>query len=367
MERKTDSLYIIRFLAALLIICYHYTPLTLIPSLNWIIKNGNEAVNLFFFISGFVLLVSNAGYLKSPGNEIDTRYFYVKRLARIYPLYALAILILAFFHYLIINIDTASVKYRLPFELLGVQRWIYAGSFNYPGWSISCEFFFYLLFPFLIQLLKRYPKFFTVFVLIYWVVSVWATAGLYALTKQSLPVVPARLVSTLFMHPVLLIGMFMCGMLTGHWYIQNKFALLKRAPFNVMGVIFTCILIMLLKYYLPPGSALLKGGIFAPVYFLLIYTVTNLDKRLSSFLGNRLFRFLGDISYAMYILQYPIYCFYTHFVQKVTGYQSLFCFIMAEILISVIIHVLVEKPLRTAIINYYLEKRGQKAGSVKAV
>jgi peptidoglycan/LPS O-acetylase OafA/YrhL len=62
MERNTDTLYIIRFLAATVVILFHYSPPAVGQHIAFAIKNGGEAVNLFFFISGFVLTVSNAGF-----------------------------------------------------------------------------------------------------------------------------------------------------------------------------------------------------------------------------------------------------------------------------------------------------------------
>ncbi|MEO7881342.1 acyltransferase [Mucilaginibacter sp.] len=359
MDKRTNTLYLIRFLAALVIIIYHYTPAPLKPSLDPIIKNGNEAVNLFFFISGFVLIISNASYLGSAESRFPVRFFYVKRVARIYPLYILAILVLAAFHYWIKSIDTSTVKYRLPFELPGIQRWLYAGSFNYPGWSISCEFFFYLLFPFIIQGLKRNARVFTMFVLTYWLIAMWATYSLSAVGKGSLPLLHPRLVSTLFMHPVLLISIFMCGMLTGKWYTENKFAFIKKTPLNIVLLIVTCALIVALKNYLPTGSGLLKGGLFAPLYFMLIYAIINLSGRWALLLSNPLFIFLGEISYAMYIFQYPIYVFYTHFLQEVTGYLSLLSFTATVIITAGVLHLLIEKPFRKAIISYYAAKTNQ--------
>ena len=47
----------IRFIAALLVICYHYAPTSvrMIPVLGELASHGYMAVNFFFILSGFVL------------------------------------------------------------------------------------------------------------------------------------------------------------------------------------------------------------------------------------------------------------------------------------------------------------------------
>src|SRR6185437_9511898 len=133
MERNTNTLYILRFIASIMVVWFHFATTTFFTT------NGGEAVNFFFFISGFVMIITNSKYFKSETTYFSKSDFYIKRFARIYPIYFLALLALAIFHYFIRSIDTPTVKYRLPFEVLGIERWFYGGSFNSPDWTISVE------------------------------------------------------------------------------------------------------------------------------------------------------------------------------------------------------------------------------------
>ncbi|TFF38319.1 acyltransferase family protein [Mucilaginibacter psychrotolerans] len=357
MERDTNTLYIIRFFAALVVVLFHYTPAGLQQHITFLIKNGGEAVNLFFFISGFVLTVSNARFFSNKQSQFNKKDFYIKRVARIYPLYILALLLLAAFHYGIKAIDTPSVKYRLPFEVVGIQRWLYAGSFNYPGWSVSCEFFFYLFFPFIAQYLRASRQAFPRLVWLYYFAAVFATYMLSVSVKADLPSVEKKLVVALYLNPLFLISTFLFGVLAGKCFLENSIAFFTRGRNNFIAGIASLAIIVLAKYYAPNGSALLKGGILAPVYFVFILAITSFTKKQARFVTGGACVFLGEISYCMYIVQYPVYVFYTRYIQQVTSFASLFNYTIALICFSSLVHLAVEKPLRKLITAYYLGSR----------
>jgi peptidoglycan/LPS O-acetylase OafA/YrhL len=357
MERNTNTLYILRFLAALVVILFHYTPVGLGPGVAFIIKNGNEAVNFFFFISGFVLTISNGKFFNGDKAKFPKKEFYVKRIARIYPLYVLAILMLLSFHYGIKTIDTPTVIYRMPFEIAGVQRWLYAGSFNYPGWSISCEFMFYLLFPFIAQYLRVNRAGFAKLVWVYFFVALIATYALSILIKQNLPMLAGKLVVALYLNPILLISVFLFGVLAGKCFIENKLTFFKNPWNNVLSVVAAAAVIGLAKYYAPNGSVLLKGGALAPVYFVFITAITSFKTDSTRLFSSKLFIFLGEISYGMYIFQYPVYVFYTRYVTKMETGIDLLLFTLALIAFTSLTHILVEKPMRKVITTWGLTKR----------
>jgi peptidoglycan/LPS O-acetylase OafA/YrhL len=353
MERNTNTLYAVRFIAALVVVLFHYSPPGVRTDLTPFIKNGNEAVNIFFFISGFVLTVSNARFFSNPQSVFPKKEFYIKRIARIYPLYLLAILILVFFHYGIQAIDGPSVKYKLLFEMVGIQQWLYVGSFNYPDWSVSCEIMFYLLFPFIAQDMRRHSNVFKWFVWFYYLVSVAATYLLYPWYKANLPFLTRRLVDAIYMNPLLLISVFMFGMLAGECFNKQSIPFFNRSRNSLVAAIVAGVVILLAKYYSPHSSALLKGGLLAPVYFVFIMAITSFKTEQTKFITSRLFIFLGDISYGMYIMQYPLYVFYIHYIQPVATLTALINYIVALICFASLTHLFVEKPLRKIITSLY--------------
>jgi peptidoglycan/LPS O-acetylase OafA/YrhL len=79
-------------------------------------------------------------------------HFLARRLARIYPLYAI-ITIVTFLVFQAHLSTLAPVSHPVPtlaLNLLMIQAWGFATSIVGPGWSISTEWGAYLLFPLLL-------------------------------------------------------------------------------------------------------------------------------------------------------------------------------------------------------------------------
>lgn len=151
-DGRIQSIQILRAIAALVVVAYHATVLWHdkggAPS-NLIWENGQSGVDLFFAISGFIILVTGAKMAQKPG---AAGKFLELRLIRLIPLYWLAttaklVLVMlapdgtavngkpSFWHtvasYLFIPSNNAIGR---PLPVLAV------------GWTLSYEMLFYLLF-----------------------------------------------------------------------------------------------------------------------------------------------------------------------------------------------------------------------------
>jgi peptidoglycan/LPS O-acetylase OafA/YrhL len=150
----------IRAVAAIFVVFYHFGDsfASLFPAFavfRPLYKSGDMGVDLFFMLSGFILSLN---YLD--GFTVITAQNYWKflraRLARIYPVHLFTLLLLTAFA---LSAKGASVKVNAAHysaftwftNVFLVQMWpgFNRGlSWNFPSWSISCEWFAYLLFPF---------------------------------------------------------------------------------------------------------------------------------------------------------------------------------------------------------------------------
>jgi len=100
-------------------------------------------VTTFFVLSGFVLARNYASTRWTGGRLL---HYGVARLARVYPVYALSLVLVAPF----IAADGAPGKAPLlAAHGLLLQGWLghIPVNWNTPAWSLSCEIFFYLSFP----------------------------------------------------------------------------------------------------------------------------------------------------------------------------------------------------------------------------
>jgi peptidoglycan/LPS O-acetylase OafA/YrhL len=121
-------------------------------------RSADYFVEFFFILSGFVLTHTYTQRLKSTGQLRD---FMVSRFFRLYPLHALMLVVFIGLEALKMVAERHGVFFanasftgaRAPSEiipnLLLIQSWwpgFNAMSFNFPAWSISVEFYLYLLF-----------------------------------------------------------------------------------------------------------------------------------------------------------------------------------------------------------------------------
>jgi len=151
-----------RFIAAMGVVAYHYenhfASIATAPSHK--LAAFGHFVDFFFVLSGFVLMHTYGARI---GSLRDYGRFMQKRLARIYPLHALVTLI---FGALAIGLAVAGAAMRAPQtmdpaliapHMLMIHSWgpNWQPGLNFPSWSISAEFFLYLVFPALALIVLR--------------------------------------------------------------------------------------------------------------------------------------------------------------------------------------------------------------------
>jgi peptidoglycan/LPS O-acetylase OafA/YrhL len=150
--RRLSSLTGLRFAAAFGVFGFHFSPYLAGHAhalIGHIFQNASCGVSFFFVLSGVVLTWS-----RRPGDA--TPSFYRRRFARIYPDYAVAWLL---------TIGVIAYEGGVFFlhagglSLLLVQAWIpkldLVQGWNGVSWTLSCEVFFYLVFPFVVGRIER--------------------------------------------------------------------------------------------------------------------------------------------------------------------------------------------------------------------
>lgn len=152
-RRDLPALTGLRFFLALWVILHHLTgsgqPLAVTLSaalptpLFTLIRGGYQAVTTFFVLSGFVLTRS---YWTAAWTREGLGRYLKGRVARVYPVYLLSLIVVALF----IWADTTPGKWGyVAAHLTLTQAWLGPNPVNWntPAWSLSCEMFFYAVFP----------------------------------------------------------------------------------------------------------------------------------------------------------------------------------------------------------------------------
>ncbi|MDD1532509.1 MULTISPECIES: acyltransferase family protein [unclassified Bradyrhizobium] len=142
-----------RFVAALGVFIFHLKLIDTGISPAW---NGSFGlfVDMFFILSGFVISYS---YPSDARGVAAYSRFMIRRVARIYPLHLLSLLIFVVLIGVGLERTARSTPLDFLYNILLVQAWGVTDhlSFNSPSWSISAEFFCYLIFPLLMLFARK--------------------------------------------------------------------------------------------------------------------------------------------------------------------------------------------------------------------
>jgi exopolysaccharide production protein ExoZ len=163
-KTKIQNIQALRGLAILLVLARHLLVMegkyfggkTLLPQ---ILKVGDSGVDLFFLISGFIMVVVSSGQFHKPGTFGTFLY---KRAARIFPLYWLFSLIIA----VVFVVAPAAVPALQRGQVNVVASILLLPQFFPPllgqGWSLVHEAYFYLVFALALWLPERRLCFFLI-------------------------------------------------------------------------------------------------------------------------------------------------------------------------------------------------------------
>jgi peptidoglycan/LPS O-acetylase OafA/YrhL len=121
------------------------------------VKAGAAGVDLFFALSAF-LITSLLLKERQETGGISLKYFYLRRMLRIWPLYFLVIALGIVLSHTVANQNLPW--YYIAGYLLFVGNWVHAifgrpESIAFPLWTVSIEEQFYLFWPLMVKVLER--------------------------------------------------------------------------------------------------------------------------------------------------------------------------------------------------------------------
>jgi peptidoglycan/LPS O-acetylase OafA/YrhL len=351
----------LRFVAAFQVLAYH--GLAPGPDASWwmrsLVGSGYVGVSLFFVLSGFVLTYTYHDSLRD--GTATRREFLAARVARIYPVYLLSLLVaLPPLFWLM-----ASKRITPPTAWLAQMIGAYAGLaqawdprkacvMNCPAWSLSDEAFFYIAFLFVLPIVARWG----VRRLLAAAVAAYALSllvpGLYLALQPdgavaATPLSLGRWLAVVKYNPLVRLPEFVMGVLAGRLFLleggapRRWHARLEVGAALALGVLLMC------SVWIP--YPLLHNGLLAPVFAALVYALARGTGPLARVLSARVLVRLGAASFALYILHVPLLVWLTR------GYRVLgmtppaqpwyfVIFAIVGIAVSLLVFATVEEPGR---------------------
>ena len=328
------ALTTLRFVAAMWVVLYTFWKNLDVGFTPVLATKGYLGVELFFVLSGFIL---SHVYLEAAG-EKRFRYgaFLWARLARVYPLHLFTLVgvgALALAAGLAgIAVDASLLSWEsLPANLLLVHAWGFApeAGWNHPSWSISAEWFAYLLFPafaFVAWRLRSRPV----------VATLLAGAGLLALYAvfQRLAGFPLT-EATIRWGALRIVPCFAFGCAL---YLLHRRA---SAPFAGWMAAGSALAIV------AAASVPLWDGLIVLLFGPLILGLAGLSNERAGALSSRAGVYLGEISYSIYMIAAPWQILAVNVAARLVGSED------KQLPIGLWLVVLIGLPVAAAI-SYHL-------------
>jgi peptidoglycan/LPS O-acetylase OafA/YrhL len=321
----------LRFFAVVPIVIFHLDP-KLCPG-------GFMGVDIFFVISGF--LISNL--ILADGHSFLFSRFYYRRFWRLFPaLLATTSLCLAAGWKILSPEDYRAAAFSAIPALAGVSNFYFYASVDYFNdtnlihpllhtWSLGVEEQFYLLWPALLLLASRRPK--AIWLLLAATFGISFLSALYVLRTDPFLV--------FYMTPF---RMFEFAIGAGALILQRSFGASSTVRL-VSGLLGLCALFFALAHVdieTPwPGMWSL-----APTLGTGLLLYGGAHPALSVVLGNPLFRYIGRISYSLYLVHWPVIIFYRYWLITPPTYRELIGLGALSIAIAAAMYAFVEKPFR---------------------
>lgn len=362
----------LRGVAALLVVWYHvfegyaFAGGTLIESIN----HGYLAVDFFFILSGFVI---GYAYDDRWGKSLTVKNFFKRRLIRLHPMVVMGA-VLGVIAFCIqgseqwdgTHVATSMVMWALLFAMFFIPAYPGAGyevrgngemfPLNGPSWSLFFEYIGNILYALFIRRLST--KALTVFVVLLGICL--ACFAIFDVSGYGMIGVGWTLDSVNFVGGLLrMLFPFSLGLL-----LSRNFK-----PVKVRGAFWICSFVLLVLFcvpYVEGVEPICMNGLFEafcivvvfPVLIILGASGNTTDKT-----STRICKFLGDISFPLYITHYPfMYLFYSWLIENRyftfgETWQVALCVYVWNILVAYLCLKLYDEPVRRWLSKKFLKKR----------
>lgn len=297
---------------------YHMLVFAPLPGpISAVFGQGYLGVTFFFVLSGFVLTWS-----ARPGVPVST--FYWRRFARIYPSHFVALLLAIPVFYSFAAVPPES--FLKPFDpavlslsVLVIQGWWLAPAILFSGnpaaWTLTCEFFFYALHPFISKVLVPHGR----------RIALCLAVGivLVAFTYRALVVASPGAWYAAFPLPVVRLPEFILGMALA-WAIRSGWRVRINSLIGVGSLAAVILAIVLVAQYAPTAPVIslipeFGNELFTIACALAIITIAqrSIDGKRSGFETASQVK-LGEWSFAFYL----VHATFIYLALRIFGWQS---------------------------------------------
>lgn len=270
-------------------------------------------VDFFFVLSGFIMCHVYGKWFNNKVEGASFKKFSIARFARVYPLHFFTLLYLVAIRLLFIAVGgedqepfsalnytwQSAITNVLLIQSMNVHNWF---SWNNAAWSISTEWWMYMLFPFLVAPFMRLSSAARVAT----IVACFGGYLMIMLVLQNFVTRPAAL-SFITSRPTLDIsyqyGFLRClfGFIIGMViYLGYKEGFAKQFFSNGTVLILSAIGFFVCLHFALPDV------ISVSFYPFIILSAAYGSKNMNTFFGKKIMQRLGDWSFSIYLVHQPV-------------------------------------------------------------
>lgn len=321
----------IRSIAALIVVIWHIDQSSFLYSIQskdfYLNGMASRAVDLFFVLSGFLitfLLLKE----KEEFGRIDFKKFYLRRIYRIWPLYYLAVIISFVLYYFdLIEVGKSffisALFYIFMLANVAFTTGFYIKSIE-PLWSVGVEEQFYAFWPIIIN---KFKKLELVFLSIFLIIALIRVFFFYYFLNQQ-----SFFVEFLYYFRINIMAI---GALGAYWF-YNKSNCLKFIYRKDIQILAWAVLLVSIFYKPLHIRTFIDAELNSVFYLIIILNVSTNSNSIFS-LENRVFNFLGKISYGIYVYHMLLIHIVAIPIQKLNIRMNYFVLQIILILITIII------------------------------
>lgn len=349
----------LRFVAALMVIVSHIELGKSYFGINndfQMIKNlGKLGVTLFFVLSGFLIT-----YLllkeKTEKSKINLRFFYLRRILRIWPLYFFIVILSLFVlpYFRVFDMPNFQLDFDNKFEfikvvilflffLTNILITIKLVPFATQTWSIGTEEQFYLIWPILINKMEKFENWFLGIIFIYNLILILLESHFLTGIKY------INLLQNYFI--MIQLDSLAFGAL-GACLLYKKKSIIDKISNNFFffGIFFVLLASPLFDIYI----IYFKKTFYAICFVIIIVNLVH-NKQLSNLLENRFFFKMGEISYGLYMYHQIMIALCINCLLSLNCFSNVVLYIsvfVTTILFSILSYKFLEQPFILKKRNY---------------
>ena len=304
----------LRALAVFAVVLYHL-------GISWI-PGGFLGVDLFFVISGYVITRLILDSIES-ANGLDIKEFYAARIRRLLPGLVVLIIVTSVFTALFAPDAIRRFISDVPFVLTGTNNWQlvalnqdYFQAIGRPPllqhtWSLAVEFQFYLIWPIILLFVwRRFGK--RVVRRAALAIATFSGTALFLFSLQADNATAGRISHIYFGTDTHSLGLFLGSALAVSWIPRNLTRnISQRAQDFIDGIgVFGFIGLLCIFLFIDQSNATLYqiafplAGLFGCAT---IVSVVHPASRFSPLLSNRVFLWIGQRSYGIYLWHWVVF------------------------------------------------------------